>query len=145
MTQPHERLDAAMNLRRLELRMNWREVATTAGISYEALRATRRGDYRPTELTARRLDGALQWTHGSTLATLNGGTPTPIEGDAEQLPALTAELEVLRRLLAATIREMNLTPAEADEVWRRVRPEIEAAHRSVEGDSGGKPHSQRTG
>ena len=42
--KPHERLDEAMNQRRLELRLNWRQLADAAGISYTALRAIRRGD-----------------------------------------------------------------------------------------------------
>lgn len=143
MPLPHERLNAAMNERRLRLRMNWREVATAAGVSYEALRAIRRGDYRPTELTARGLDEALQWTPGSTLSILGGGDPVPIEeassatteASTSDLPPLEQELELAQRLLAATVREMKLSPEEADEVWRRVRLEIEATHQSHESDS----------
>ncbi|MER7500505.1 helix-turn-helix transcriptional regulator [Nonomuraea pusilla] len=65
--KPHERLNEAMNDRRLELRLTWKQVAATAGISVEALGAIRRGAYRPTDLTARGLDDALQWNHGTVL------------------------------------------------------------------------------
>lgn len=37
-------LDGEMNARRLQLGMAWKEVATTAGISYETLRAVRKGE-----------------------------------------------------------------------------------------------------
>lgn len=145
-----------MNERRLGLRMNWREVATAAGISYEALRAIRRGDYKPTELTARGLDEALQWRPGSVLSILDGGVATPIEGTpppaetapksgAAQHPTLSQELELAKRLLAATIREMQLSPEEADEVWRRVRLEIEATHRSHEGEISHDDRNDRAG
>ena len=137
MPQPHERLGEAMNERRLELRLNWRQVSEAAGISYEGLRSIRRGDYRPTELTARGLDVAFGWTHGSTITVLAGGDPTLAEeagpaDDADDVPevdrGLSEELELAQRLVAATIREMKLSPAEADEVWRRVRQEIERTH-----------------
>lgn len=82
MSEPYERLDSAMNARRLDLRMNWREVSTAAGISYEALRGIRRGDYRPSELTARALDDALRWERGSVEAILAGGDPMPIRRHA---------------------------------------------------------------
>ncbi|MDX2681066.1 helix-turn-helix domain-containing protein [Streptomyces sp. NY05-11A] len=154
--EPHERLNAAMNERRLGLRMNWREVATAAGISYEALRAIRRGDYRPTELTARGLDEALQWRPGSTLSILDGGVATPLEdaastpsagaeGEVGQRPTLSQELQLAQRLLAATVREMGLTPQEADEVWRRVRLEIEVTHPSLEGETGRDGRNDRAG
>lgn len=65
--EPHERLAEAMSNRRLELRMTWKQVAAVAGISVEALGAIRRGTYKPTDLTARGLDDALQWGHGTVL------------------------------------------------------------------------------
>jgi hypothetical protein len=98
MSEPHERLSEAMNARRLALRMNWRTVATAAGVSPEALRAIRRGDYRPAELTARRIDEALQWEPGSVERILCGGEPaasdltltTPAAAEAKA-PAADAE------------------------------------------------------
>jgi DNA-binding XRE family transcriptional regulator len=152
--EPFERLDAAMNEQRLRLRMNWRQMAEVAGISYTALRAIRRGAYRPTELTARGLDEALQWAPGSVLSILDGGDPVPIEDAPPPAtaaepgagrPGLAAELELAQRLLAATVREMGLTPREADEVWRHVRLEIELTHQSGEGDTSGNARNDRTG
>lgn len=137
MPQPHERLDEAMNQRRLALRMTWRDVSQAAGISYEALRAIRRGEYRPTELTARSLEEALQWTHGSLLNVLDGGEPSPTEersaGVSADRRAPTArpggateqELELLRRAITALAKELRLSPDEAEEAFRRARQDIE--------------------
>ncbi|MEU5111672.1 helix-turn-helix transcriptional regulator [Streptomyces longwoodensis] len=146
---PHERLDAAMNERRLALHRTWREVAEAARITYEALRAIRRGDSKPTQLTARGLDGALDWEAGSVLKVLAGGQPTPVADETstaeDESPALTAELALAQRLLAATVREMDLTPEEADEVWRRVRREIEVTARSHKGDAPTNDRNHRAG
>ncbi|MFI1002030.1 helix-turn-helix domain-containing protein [Streptomyces galbus] len=146
---PHERLDAAMNERRLALHRTWREVAEAARITYEALRAIRRGDSKPTQLTARGLDGALDWEAGSVLKVLAGGQPTPLADEnstaEDESPALTAELALAQRLLAATVREMDLTPEEADEVWRRVRREIEVTPRSHTGKASANDRNNRAG
>lgn len=80
--QPHERLAEAMNARRLSLHLNWKAVASRAGISYESLRAIRRGEYRPSELSAAGLDEALEWEPGSVDAILDGGDPTPADAPA---------------------------------------------------------------
>ncbi|MEU3254234.1 hypothetical protein [Streptomyces sp. NPDC006997] len=153
MPEPHELLDAAMNQRRLELRMSWRDVAQAAEISYETLRAVRRGSYRPTDLTARGIEVALRWVQGSVFAVLGGGRPTvlPKGGQADEgstpeagdRPTLSQELELARRLLASTVREMRLTREEADEVWQRVRLEIEVTHRSPEGGGSDQSRTNR--
>lgn len=151
MPQPPERLDSVMNERRLKLRMNWREVAKAADISYEALRAIRKGSYRPTELTARALDEALRWAPGSVYAVLDGGEPTPIQAQAalpqegarrtdsraatgeagvrQGAPTLDQELELAARLMAAQVRELGLSPDEAAEAWRRAQERIALSHR----------------
>ncbi|WP_432589974.1 helix-turn-helix transcriptional regulator [Streptomyces sp. HD1123-B1] len=152
--KPFERLDQAMSGRRLQLRMNWRQVSEAAGISYTALRAIRRGDYRPTELTARGLDEALHWAPGSVGTILEGGEPTPAEAEdaplatrapypeGEKKPRVTStlseELELARRLLLATVRELGLSPEEADEAWRQVRLDIEQSHMPAQEDRPGR-------
>lgn len=75
--EPHKRLDDALSDRRLDLGMRWNQVAQAAGVSPEALRAIRRGSYRPSPDTARALDNALRWEPGSVQAVLDGGEPTP--------------------------------------------------------------------
>lgn len=93
MGTPHERLDAAMNERRLDLRMKWRKVADGAGVSYEALRAIRKGEYHPSELTRRGIDDTLRWKPGSVADVLAGGDPSPMDGDDEDaLVQLVTEL-----------------------------------------------------
>lgn len=81
---PHKRLEQAMKERRLDLGMNWRELAARAGISYEALRSIRRGDYRPSDITARGLDDALGWARGTTLAYLDDADLPPAQTPGEQ-------------------------------------------------------------
>lgn len=98
---PHQQLDKAMNDRRLQLRMTWNDLAKAAGISDVTLRAIRRGDNQPSPLTRRRIEDALQWTHGSIEAVLADGEPTPIEqapADEREptLAELRAELEAQR-------------------------------------------------
>ncbi|MGW3417019.1 helix-turn-helix domain-containing protein [Streptomyces phaeochromogenes] len=131
MPEPHEQLDEAMRQRRLELRMNWREVAQAAGISYEALRAIRRGDYRPTELTARGIDEALQWVPGGVYIALDGGTPVRL-GDASPRaaasphpPALSPDEETLRLVVRAVARELRLQSDEVQQVMRQVGRDLD--------------------
>ncbi|MBX6385248.1 MAG: helix-turn-helix transcriptional regulator [Microbispora sp.] len=77
MSEPHERLDQAMEERRLELRMSWTALARKADISPQALRSIRRGEYRPSRITARALDDALEWGRGSVERILDDGEPVP--------------------------------------------------------------------
>lgn len=55
--------------------MSWRDVSRVAGMSYEGLRAIRRGDRQPTAMTKARLEDALRWAGGSVDAILAGGEP----------------------------------------------------------------------
>jgi transcriptional regulator with XRE-family HTH domain len=137
MPEPHERLDEAMNQRRLELRLKWRDLASTAGVTYEALRAIRRGESRPTEFTARALDEVLHWASGSIHAILNGGEPTPLEAITEesQTPKPpTAETlspsEALRRVVRSSARELGVTPEGFDEAMRLARQDLKGAVRT---------------
>ncbi|MEV0112323.1 helix-turn-helix transcriptional regulator [Streptomyces sp. NPDC050844] len=129
MPEPHEQLDMAMNARRLELRMKWSDVSDGAGITYQALRAIRRGESKPTELTARAIDEALRWAPGSVYAVLAGGEPTliealdenPDEADEAPFPAR----EALRRMVRASARELGMRPDEVDEALRLARQDLE--------------------
>lgn len=116
------RLDAAMEARRKELRLRWRDVADLAGISYETLRTIRRGQYegmRP--LTESGIERALKWATGSVAAVLAGGEPTPIPelqpepvdpavpilDELHRLDTKRYGLETADRLLEARIRVLN--------------------------------------
>lgn len=99
METPDNRLDLAMDARRLSLNLEWRDLAAEAGVSYETLRALRRaGNAAP--LTKRRVEEALRWTPGSIDAVLAGGEPTLAESlesapgyDVNELRELRAQLD----------------------------------------------------
>ena len=76
MAQPDARARLAdlMDQRRLDLRKQWKDVARGADISTAALGAIRRGEYKPSSLTARGIEDALEWEHGSIDAILHGGS-----------------------------------------------------------------------
>lgn len=129
------RLDQALNARRLETPgLNWKtwaRRATDAGykLSYETLRAIRRGDYAPTPEVARAIEFMACWAPGSVENVRSGGDPTPLRsaGDDQATrpskyddPALQAvwDIELLpedeRRAAITAIRIVreNKQPAE---------------------------------
>ena len=85
--EQRERLDRTMNARRLELEITWRDVATRAGLSYEALRALRSGPTGIRDLTAAKISRALDWEPGSVGAVLAGGEPVNTEVSEHGIPA----------------------------------------------------------
>lgn len=98
MDNPDSRLDAAMEERRLELNLEWRDIATRSGVSYETLRALRRTG-RASSLSKRRAEHALAWEPGSIDAIIGGGRPvalsvggTPTNTTAQDLRRLIADL-----------------------------------------------------
>lgn len=116
MSEPHSRLNEAMNNRRLELGMTWNKVAAAAKISPEALRAIRRGDYRPSDLTAQQLEQALQWGPGTIKRLLSEdesstrqatGRNEPSSGDDD--PTVQALQQMARHLEAMQNRLDQLT------------------------------------
>lgn len=93
-------LEAAMERRRVELRMSWRDVSTAAGMSYEGLRAIRKGDRHPNPVTKGRVEDALQWTPGSVDAVMAGGEPAPAlperpDYDVDELRELREQLNAI--------------------------------------------------
>ena len=99
MQEPHARLDRAMDERRVELRMSWRDVAQAAGISEAALRTIRRGRHVPTDLTAARIEDALQWQPRTVRSILSG--------DGEPAPMTLAEIADKRAQLLAALAELD--------------------------------------
>ena len=75
-------------------------------MSYEGLRAIRKGERRPNAVTRARLESALQWESGSVDAVLAGGEPTPV--DTSQ-PKRTDrdELDAVEEILQAALAEIN--------------------------------------
>jgi transcriptional regulator with XRE-family HTH domain len=120
MSAPHERLDQAMNARRLDLRMQWKHIAREARISTAALGAIRRGEYSPSPLTARGIEDALQWERGSIAAILEGGEPTPlVDRHVELRDSARAEDDLADR--PPTRQELEEITAEI----RRLRKELD--------------------
>jgi len=88
-------LNKLMEARRLDLGITWRDLARSAGVSYEALRGLRRGPGGIAELTARRLDKALQWEPGSIAAVISGDQhdPVPLTAEAGALPEIVGKAQ----------------------------------------------------
>lgn len=97
--EPHKQLSDVMDERRLAMGLSWKVVAERARVSAEALRAIRRGDYRPSALTARGLEDVLELPHGTIHSILDGvdlaEAPTHEQLDAEMsdLERLVDELD----------------------------------------------------
>lgn len=94
--------------------MSWRDVTNAAEMSYEGLRAIRRGDRHPTAVTKGRIEDALRWAPGSVDAILAGGSATPFtprpSAEVSQPPQATMdreELEELRAILAAALERID--------------------------------------
>ncbi|MFF4548654.1 helix-turn-helix domain-containing protein [Streptomyces sp. NPDC001406] len=83
---PHELLDQAMEDRRLELGMTWKEVSAQSGVTVETLSALRKGRTNPhnaSPLTRRGIERALKWAPGGYGDALEGRKP---KGLAEDVP-----------------------------------------------------------
>jgi ABC-type nitrate/sulfonate/bicarbonate transport system substrate-binding protein len=114
--EARQRLNDLMDARRLELGIPWREVATRAGISYEALRALRAGPGGTADLTARKIDAALGWAPGSVRAILDGGEPVLVGGEdaAPGLPDLST-LDPRRRAILDAFVKLLLADEPSDD------------------------------
>lgn len=73
----YDRLNAAINARRLTLGLTWKQFAEMVGLSDVSLRNFRKGRSDPNPLSTRLIEVAMDWEGGSVDAVLNGGKPTP--------------------------------------------------------------------
>lgn len=96
-----KRLAAAMDSRRLELRLRWKKVAELAGMSEANLLRIRNDEISLTTFAAAGIEAALQWEKDSVLAVLEGGEPVPLQ--REHAPP-DAELD---ELIASARRELD--------------------------------------
>ena len=146
--EPRVRLAQQIEQRIAALALEYAEVCRRADISDETLGKIRKG-MRARSSTYLKLERALEWEQNSIAAILDGGEPTLRAEDAGRQPGagptLPQELQLAQRLLATMIREMHLSPEEADEVWRRVRLDIEVTHRSHMPDTDGGDRNDRAG
>jgi transcriptional regulator with XRE-family HTH domain len=122
------RLDGVMNRRRVELRLTWRQLATRAGVSYETLRAIRKGESAGGELSKANIEQALLWGQGSIASVEAGGDPLPLQEAAEH-PAPTAAEEVDPRSEAIMTILADLPPRVQADVMRRLGDRLPAALR----------------
>lgn len=84
MDKARERLTAAMDERRLELRLKWNAVARRADMDASNLRRIRKGEIPVTRDAAYGIERALEWPHGRVDMLLGRAT-----ADAE--PAASAD------------------------------------------------------
>jgi hypothetical protein len=79
--------DREMNVRRLELRMRWNEVAQLARMSVQNLSGIRKGKINLSEIAELSLEEALRWEPGSIEAIFAGKPPTrrPRRAEVDQL------------------------------------------------------------
>lgn len=118
-------LDGEMNARRLELGLAWKEVATSAGISYETLRAVRKGETSGAPLTLRKIEQALRWVQGSITRVEQGGKPSPAP-EGEVAAPRAAEAPDPRAAAVLTILE-GLPPRVQREVLARLNERAASA------------------
>jgi transcriptional regulator with XRE-family HTH domain len=102
-TGEQSQLADAIDARRLDMDLTWRELATLANISATTFDNIRAGRV-PRARTRRRIEDALSWSHGSINRILSGGEPTMAAADAEprRRPApdpLTASTEEIIEFL----------------------------------------------
>lgn len=97
-----------MEERRLELNLEWRDVAKHGELSYETLRALRRSG-KASALSKRRIETALLWLPGSVDAVLAGGEPAVAVAAKVDGQAVTAR--DLRMMISETRDELaHLNP-----------------------------------
>ncbi|WP_189059652.1 hypothetical protein [Longimycelium tulufanense] len=119
---PRERLADAMERRRLELRMRWKDVAAAGDIAYETLRAIRKGKGDEIRgLTKVAIETALRWAPGSVDVILSGGEPTPLEQPQPPSFPVNAADPVERDIWAITVLPEDIRWAYIQMYRRHVR------------------------
>lgn len=125
-----ERLAAAMDQRRIELRLQWEEVASRAGISTAHLRKFRRGGAELGALARAQLEEALQWAPSSLLLVEAGQDPILLPSATSARPAEAEAEESAPRPSPHPPRERRPTVeelrAEIDAHLARMSPEERA-------------------
>ncbi|NUP19028.1 MAG: helix-turn-helix transcriptional regulator [Streptomyces sp.] len=118
---PESGLDGVMDRRRQALGLTWRQLAEQAGISYETLRAIRKGEQAGSDLTRRGLERALLWETGG-FETAEAGREPVVAADAPsdetaEAPTATPTDPQVQAIL--TILD-GLPPAVQQEVFQRL-------------------------
>lgn len=142
---PAARLDRIMDARRLELDLDWKEVADLAGISVQTLDVVRKGK-NSTVRTKRKIDRALQWVPGEGVEAISAGRePTPDDRltEPEQLTKRST-LEELAARVAATEQEISALRAERISANKEIDA-LRAELRRTRHDSTGQGRHSDTG
>ncbi|WP_158784684.1 hypothetical protein [Streptomyces sp. NRRL B-1322] len=114
-----------MNRRRQALGLNWRQVAEQAGISYETLRAIRKGEQAGGDLTRRGLERALQWETGGFEVAEAGGEPAVLAGPAAPEAPESAAAPPSDPQVEAILTILDGLPARVrEEVLRRLGEQL---------------------
>lgn len=126
MSEARDRLADAMNRRRVQLRLRWREVAERAGVDASTLRRIRAGQLTLTDFVTEGIELALEWERDSVKAILDDGDPTPRE-------------EVRRLLLDDVERELYAIEGLSEDMrWEVIKARRAGkAHRPGNDDDGG--------
>lgn len=157
MTEPSPELDLweISDSRRIELGKRWKDVLAETGLSHETLNRWRKG-YNVDPFTDRSFEKSLLWTQGAREAIAAGRLPDPLSGEAEGAgersdptapqasPTLEQELELATRLMAAQVRELGLSPEDAEKAWRRAHHRIAQSHGAANPQEG-HPEAPRHG
>jgi transcriptional regulator with XRE-family HTH domain len=110
------RLKELIERKRLDLGIEYKELAGRAEIAPETLRALRSSG-RASSLTKRRLERVLDWEPGSIDAVLSGDDPTPLEASGQASNSEAATLEELR----AENAELRAQVEEVEELRRELQ------------------------
>ena len=116
-----QRLNDAMDARRVALGRTWRDVANRGGISYETLRAARNGNGDIPALTQAALERGLGWPAGAVRAVLDGRDGRPVPAAVVRERQLDAAEE---RIVMATNEEFGAMLLEVMGVSTMTKPAI---------------------
>ena len=112
MAKDYQRLNRALEARRVELDMRWGDLAARARIAVQTLGAIRAGRNAPSVLTARRLEDVLGWQHGSIDAILDGRDPEPLPEPTAELAELADVVTFMRSMRDAATNAEDRAYAE---------------------------------
>lgn len=119
MVNPVVRLDADMEKRRLELKLEWRDVAERSGLTYETLRAMRRTG-RASALSKALIESALAWEAGSIDSILQGGQAVVVAVADPPADSGHANPQAIRQQIAELRDEIR----HLDPLYERNRPHM---------------------
>lgn len=153
MTNDSDLLDQAMEQRRIELNMSWKEVAAAAGVSVETITALRKGRTNARNanpLTKRGIERGFQWEAGGFDDALDGIAPRPLgsqPGNTSSSAPLVAGAyprEQAQRIIGAALE--GLPPEEQLKLLQQMSENLTAQQEQQHGKDGQLPDpgNQRT-